>query len=267
MLSAADYPLITLTTDFGVRDPYAAAMKGVIHRLCPKARIEDLTHAIAPRDVWEAAYFLAGAAPWFPRDTIHVAVVDPGVGTERRPLLVHAGGQYFIGPDNGIFSVALREFPLESAHVIENPAFMLHNVSPTFHGRDIFAPAAARLANGADAHDAGPVAKQLIALDIPEPSVRSGGVIEGEIVRVDRFGNAVTNIHRRLCAADSIYTVRAGGAAIPEISRTYGDRRAGELLALFGSSGYLEIAVNQGSATDAFTFHRGTPVHLAPVVH
>lgn len=266
-MSVSDYPLITLTTDFGVQDPYAAAMKGVIHRLCPKATIEDLTHAIAPQDVWEAAYYVAGAAPWFPRETIHIAVVDPGVGTERRPIVVRAGGQCFIGPDNGIFSVLLREFPLENAHVIENPDFMLPDVSYTFHGRDIFAPAAARLANGANLQEAGRAAGELLALNIPEPSPQPGGAIEGVIVRVDRFGNAISNIHRRLYAVDNVCTVRVGGAVIPEISRTYGDRRAGELLALFGSSGYLEIAVNQGSAADAFALHRGMPVYLAPVVH
>lgn len=259
--------MITLTTDFGLRDPYVAAMKGVIHSLCPQARIEDLTHEIAPQDVGEAAFFLAGASPWFPRETIHVAVVDPGVGTKRRSIAVRAGGQYFIGPDNGIFTVLLREFPLENAHVIESPAFMLHNVSPTFHGRDVFAPMAAHLANGATLLDVGPAAGPLTALNIPEPQTRPGGVVEGEVVRVDRFGNAISNIHRRLCSVDCGCTVRAGGAAVSELSRTYGDRRAGELLALFGSSGYLEIAVNQGSAADGFGLHRGAPVQFVPMIH
>jgi len=141
-------PLVTLTTDFGHRDPYVAAMKGVLHQRCPAVHIEDLSHDLAPQDLIEAALFVEAAMPYYPPGTFHIVVVDPGVGTARRPLALKADGQYFICPDNGLMTLYLQQHPLETAHVITNPAWMLPEVSATFHGRDIFASAAAMLASG-----------------------------------------------------------------------------------------------------------------------
>ena len=257
-------PLITLTTDFGRQDAYAAAMKGVILRLCPEARIEDLTHEMNPHDVWDTAFFVAGAAPWFPDGTIHVAVVDPGVGSPRRPVAVCAGNQYFVGPDNGWLTLLMRDLPITQAHEITNPAFMLPEVSRTFHGRDVFAPAAARLAAGATLGEAGPAVDRLVLLDIGEPKRGADGSIEGEILHVDRFGNAVSNIHARLLTFGRGYTVHAAGIEIAGISSTYADGAPGAFIALIGSGGYLEIAINQGDAARALGIHRGVSVLAMP---
>ncbi|HNR30657.1 MAG TPA: SAM-dependent chlorinase/fluorinase [Candidatus Hydrogenedentes bacterium] len=254
--------LITLTTDFGTRDSYVAAIKGVIHRVCPDARIEDLTHDIPPQDVWEAAFFLAGAAPWFPVGTVHLVVIDPGVGTARRPIAAAAGGQVFVCPDNGVLTVVLDRCDLERAHVIKNAAFMLPAVSATFHGRDIFAPAAARLAGGADIASAGPEVDRIVLLEVPDPKRRAGGVIEGEIIHVDRFGNAVTNIPDTMLDRAVAHTFEAGGTAIASLSRTYGDAEPGAPLALIGSSGRLEIAINQGNAAEVLGLGRGMAVRV-----
>lgn len=254
--------LITLTTDFGTRDPYVAAMKGVILRVCPDARVVDLTHEIPPQDLWEAALFLAGAAPWFPVGTVHLIVVDPGVGTERRPIAAAAGGQLFVCPDNGVLTFLLRTCDFERAHLINNAAFMLPAVSATFHGRDIFAPTAARLAAGADLASVGPPIDSIEQLDAPEPRRRRDGEIAGEIVHIDRFGNAITNIPASMIDAVHVPEVRAAGIVIASISRTYGDVPADKALALIGSSGYLEIAVNRGNAAAALGLHRGMSVHV-----
>lgn len=182
-----EIPLVTLTTDFGTRDPYVAAMKGVIATLCPPARIVDLSHELPAQDIHAAAFFLAGAVPYFPPETVHVIVVDPGVGTARLPLAVRAGGQYFVCPDNGLLTLVLRTLSLEAAYTIANPDFMRSNISATFHGRDIFAPAAASLAAGASIAEIGAPVEKLVPLDVPEPRI-AGGKVTGEIAHVDRFG-------------------------------------------------------------------------------
>jgi len=253
---------ITLTTDFGARDPYVAAMKGVILRVCPEAPVVDLMHYIAPQDIWEAALFLAGAAPWFPVGTVHLVVVDPGVGTDRLPIAVAAGGQVFVCPDNGVLTFVLRACDFERAHVINNAAFMLPAISATFHGRDVFAPAAARVAAGADLASVGPPLDRIAQLDAPEPRTGPGKTVLGEIVHIDRFGNAITNIPESLVCSLRAPEVHAPGVTVPAISRTYGDASRDGALALIGSSGYLEIAVNRGSAAAAFGLRRGMPVRV-----
>lgn len=256
-------PLVTLTTDFGRRDPYVASMKGVIYRGCPVAQVADLTHEIAPQDVREAAFFIAAAAPCFRAGTVHVVVVDPGVGTARRPLVVCAGRQYFVCPDNGLLSLYLQRFPLEEAYAIENPEFMRPVVSPTFHGRDIFAATAARLAAGVDLHGVGPRVDQLAAIPFPEPIVRDDAV-EGEIVHVDHFGNAISNVSAELVAHWPRVQVEAGPLVLRGLSTTYADAAPGEPLVLTGSTGFLELAVNRGSAQAAFGLACGTPVRVVP---
>lgn len=255
------FPVITLITDFGMRDPYAAVMKGVIRARCPKARIEDLSHEIAPQDILEGALFLAAAAPFWPSGTIHTAVIDPGVGTERRPLAAQAGGQVFVLPDNGLLTLFLEEYPLECAYVIENPEFVLPVTSATFHGRDVFAPAAAQLASGARLEEAGPPAGDLCLLSVPKP-VCEAELVHGEVIHVDRFGNAVTNISRKMLDGGISYRVQVSAITLSCIHGTYAAVQMGEPLALFGGTGLLEIATRNGSACDTLHLGIGAPVTL-----
>jgi len=253
-------PVVTLTTDFGVRDPYVAAMKGVVCAACPGVQVIDLTHDIAPQDVLEGALFLAGAAPHFPAGTIHVAVVDPGVGTARNPLVVAAGGQVFVCPDNGLITLFAREHPIAEARVIANPAFLRHPVSPTFHGRDVFAPAAGRLAGGARIEEAGDRIEEVVLLDVPCPERDSGGQVRGAVLHVDRFGNAITNIPRSFLGEGDVGSVCVGSHRIERLHTTYGEVDAGQPLALIGSTGHLEVAVRDGHAGRQLQLERDTPV-------
>lgn len=259
-----DHPIITLTTDFGGRDPYVAAMKGVLRNLCPRAEIMDLTHDIAPGNRVEAALFLEGAMPYFPSWTLHVAVVDPGVGTERRAVAVLAGGQVFIGPDNGLITLFLRRHALDGAWSITNQTFMSDAVCPTFHGRDVFAVSAARVAMGASLAAAGPRITDLELLPVPEPCQDADGVLHGEILHFDRFGNAITSIERKHLDPDRAVCVEAGGMRIDTVSQTYGYADAGTPLALFGSADRLEIAVAQGNAQQRLALNLGMPVRVRP---
>lgn len=254
---------VTLTTDFGVRDPYVAAMKGVLCGICPDARILDLSHDIAPQSVEEAALFIAGAAPYFPAGTIHLVVVDPGVGSTRRPLAVRAGDQLFVYPDNGLLALFLRRHPLQDAHVIIDPRYIAPQVSATFHGRDIFAYAAGHLAAGVPLEALGPPAADLRGLHLPQPIEHEGG-IRGEVIHVDRFGNLITNIPRAMIGGSEVRVpqVKAGKGAPLAILRTYSDVLHGRLLALFGSSDFLEIAVNGGSAAAELRAGVGAPVEV-----
>lgn len=262
MSGAPKVPVITLTSDFGYRDPWAACMKGAILRSAPDARIFDLSHGIAPQNILEGALFLAAAIPGFPEDTIHVAVVDPGVGTARRPIIARCAGQYIVFPDNGLLTLLERAHPIEAAVVIENPAFTAPVHSATFHGRDIFAPAAAHLALGVPLADFGPEAGDLVRISIPEATLDAEGQLHGEIIHVDRFGNCITNICREMVAGDAKYRVQVAAATLPGILRTYGDVPPGTLLALFGSSGHLEIAMAMDSAARMLQLDPGTPVTL-----
>ncbi len=240
--------IVTLTSDFGTRDPWVAAVKGVLLSGCPQARVVDLSHEIAPHDVLEGALFLAQAAPWFPAGTIHVAVVDPGVGTARRPLAARAGGQLFVLPDNGLIALLLRRLALEQARVIEPGRITAAGgpASATFHGRDVFAPAAAALACGLPLADVGPDAGVLASLPYPQPLL-CGGEVRGEIVHVDRFGNLVSNIDAASLAGGCLGVEICGRRLGPPLA-TYAEAAPGELLALWNSAGLLEIAVREGSA-------------------
>ena len=242
-------PIVTLLTDFGSRDGYVGAMKGVILSRCPDATLVDLAHEIAPGDVAGAGFALAAAAPHFPPGTVHVAVVDPGVGTARRGLALALGGQLFVGPDNGIFGVALDDAPdapLE-ARSLENATLWRAPVSAVFHGRDVFAPVAAHLASGGALEAVGPALARdaLVRLAASEPE-GSGGALRGRIVHVDRFGNLLTNV-RLAPGAAARGAVEIAGRTLAVVA-TYGDAPSGALVALVGSTGRLEIAVNGGSA-------------------
>jgi S-adenosyl-L-methionine hydrolase (adenosine-forming) len=250
--------VITLTTDFGTRDAYVAEMKGVILSITRDVHVVDITHDVAPGDVLEGALALEAAAPRFPAGTIHVAVVDPGVGTARRGLVVAARDQMFIGPDNGLFTPFVGQARW-SAFELRAAEFRSAGVSQTFHGRDIFAPAAAHLARGVEAASLGPAVTDPVRLAWPEVRV-SRGKVGGAVVHVDRFGNLVTSIHADAIASlGSGVAIRVAGRSLPLV-RTYADLRRGDPGALLGSNNRLEIAVNAGSAAKALRARRGTPV-------
>ncbi|MCF8110344.1 MAG: SAM-dependent chlorinase/fluorinase [Desulfobacteraceae bacterium] len=252
-------PVISLLTDFGLKDPYAGIMKGVILSICPGTPIIDITHLISPQDVHEAAYVLSVAYPYFPQDTIHVAVVDPGVGSGRKIAAVKTEAGVFIAPDNGLLNLVLEEQKVLAAFSLENPDIFIHPVSRTFHGRDIFAPAAARLACGMEMEMFGaPLdTESLVRLDFGSPpEVDEIGVIRGSVITADRFGNLVSNIrqsHIKEAFGEGIsfgqqVCIRAGGRIIRGLSDSYNCVPKGELLAIIGSSNRLEISVNAGNA-------------------
>jgi len=252
-------PIITLTTDFGMRDPYVAAMKGVLRKLCPDVALDDLTHDIAPQDILEAALIDEAATPWYPENTVHLIVVDPGVGADRRPIAVRSGSHIFVAPDNGLLTLWLQQHPLEWAYEISPQAPGIATISNTFHGRDIFAPAAAWLAAGGDPTALGNLLSSLQQLDVPKPVTDDDNRIEGVVIHVDRFGNCITNIRQDMFEFSSAWNVYIGGNVLPLCS-TYSDVEPGTPLALFGGSGRLEIAVNQGNAARQFGFTRMTPI-------
>ncbi len=262
--------LVTLLTDFGRRDAYVAAMKGVILSRCPRTRIVDLSHEIPAQDVMAAALVLDEASRFFPKDTLHVVVVDPGVGTERRILAARAGGQDFLFPDNGVASLVLDRAPAEAIVAVRNPAFLDATIAPTFHGRDIFAPVAAAMLNGLAMSKLGPEPASMQLLDVPGCEAADGEVA-GQVIYVDGFGNLVTNIPERLVRegwADlDALAATCGGQPVGGFQAAYAFVEPGESLVLFGSAGRVEIAINRGRACDAFDAGVGTEVRLGRREH
>lgn len=244
-------PIITLLTDFGTADGYVAEMKGVLLTLAPDAQVVDVTHDIVPQDVDQARLTLARVWRRFPSGTIHVAVVDPGVGTSRRALAVASAEHYFIGPDNGVLSPALV---MGGAKAVELP--VPARASATFHGRDVFAPAAAAIARGEALESLGETVVDPLVRRTPEPRREPDGTIVGEVILLDRFGNAVTNIFGLRAGV-----VEVAGNAIA-IRRTYADVPPGALVAVVGSTGFIEIAVRDGDAGRKLGLKRGAPVML-----
>jgi len=242
--------VITLTTDFGTGSPYVAAMKGVILSINPMAALVDITHDIRPQDVRQAALVLDDVTGRFPPATIHVVVVDPGVGTDRAIAYAEIGHRRFVAPDNGVLSRVARRIPPSNLIRISEPEYWLEPVSATFHGRDIMAPVAARVGSGLDPNKLGPPLEKLVMLDWPEP-VASPGKIEGEIIDVDSFGNLITNVDAELLAQVPDFRqarVQLGEYQTDGISTTYADRPQAALIALLGSSGRLELAIVGASA-------------------
>ncbi len=258
-------PIITFTTDFGLRDPYVAEMKGVVLGIAGAGTpLVDVTHDVQRHDVAEAALALEAAAPFFPASTIHVAVVDPGVGTSRRGLVVASRGQLFVGPDNGLLTPFLGGDEW-SAFEIASPEHRLAVVSRTFHGRDVFAPAAAYLAGGLAPAQLGPAVADPVRLAWAEMR-EVAGAIAGSVVHVDRFGNLVTSIHADSVTGLGTQTrLRVSGRLLRMVG-TYGDLDHGEVGALRGSSGRLEIAAREASAAALLKARRGTPVLVSRTI-
>ncbi|MFZ2446931.1 MAG: SAM-dependent chlorinase/fluorinase [Syntrophobacteraceae bacterium] len=256
-------PIITLLTDFGLRDGYVASMKGVILGIAPDAAPVDISHLIAPQDVRSAAFVLFTCYECFPHRTVHLAVVDPGVGTDRGAIAVRAGSFFLVGPDNGIFSLVLRKETGWRARSLENTDFHRQPASATFHGRDIFAPVAAHLARGAPFEALGPECAPAIS-EWASP-IRTAEGIEGEVIHIDRFGNAVTNITREMpgdLGPSERWSVSAEKASGLPVLGAYGLAAAGSALALVGSSGFFEIAVNGGNAASELGLRPGSKVYF-----
>jgi S-adenosylmethionine hydrolase len=250
--------IITLTTDFGTRDPFAGVMKGVILAIFPAARIVDLTHEVPPQDVEAAAWVLKDAVRFFPPGTVHLAVVDPGVGGKRRGLALGAQGHLFVGPDNGIFSAF---FPPELAVALDRPALFLPEVSATFHGRDVFAPIAARLASGAPLAAMGTAVSDLVNISLPAP-VRKDGEIRGQVISVDRFGNLITNIPASMVPTDKTITVHVCNTEISGLSICYSDAGDDSVIAVAGSHGRIEIAAPDRSAAELLAADVGAEIEI-----
>jgi S-adenosylmethionine hydrolase len=274
-------PLITLTTDFGLADAYVGSMKGVILGIIPDVRLVDVTHQISPQDVRQTAYVLYTLYRFFPPHTVHLVVVDPGVGGARRAIAVRTAQGSFVGPDNGVFSYVMADQPVEAIVELTNPRYRCPQPSQTFHGRDIFAPAAAHLAAGVPIDQFGPSVVDPVTLPLPRLRVSPGGV-SGEVLHIDRFGNAITSIGRLVWEEERLalepafgqidveavrfrahrVSVRAGGQEVQGVRRTYAEVVPGDALALVGSAGHLEIAVREGNGARELGLQLGDPVEL-----
>ena len=247
--------VITLMTDFGIKDGNVGVMKGVIWGICPAAQISDLSHMIQAQNIREAGYVLARAVPYFPKGSIHVVVVDPGVGTERRPMAARIGDWFYIGPDNGTITVWLERAEQEGWQTefihLNRAQYWLQDISHVFHGRDIFSPVAAHLANGVALGELGTPFVDPVRLEVPKPEKTENGW-SGEVIHIDHFGNVSTNIRvenlGNLMNDKEKISVRLNGNEIRGMADTFGERPVGELVALIGSTGNLGIAVVNGNA-------------------
>jgi len=251
-------PVVTLLTDFGTADPFVGMMKGVIAGICPEANVVDITHEVLPQDVRSGAFFLERSFRFFPKGTVHVAVVDPGVGTSRAAIAVSAGGHLFVGPDNGVLSLAAGRGRAVS---LTHRDYFLSRVSNTFHGRDIFAAVAAHLASGVPIDKLGRAKRSIVKLPSPRPRKTARG-LAGRILSVDRFGNLITNFEPRDWSALRRPCLVAGGFVSGEIRSSYAAAPPGELLIVFGGYGLLEIAVRNGSAAGTLDLRANDPVRL-----
>lgn len=258
-------PIITLLTDFGLRDTFIGVMKGVIWSIAPNVQIVDLTHEIPPQRVVDGALAIAGAAPYFPAGTIHVCVVDPGVGTARRSMLAAIGDQYFIGPDNGLFSLLIekaKDLTTPPVYIALNkPRFWLPQVSNSFHGRDIFAPVAAHLANGIKIEELGDPFENPVLISIPMPQKTADGWL-GQVMLVDHFGNLVTNLTREQLKPGVGVIISVKNTTINGVVDTFGSKPAGELIVMLDSSGHLAISMVNGSAADRLGVRVDEPVTI-----
>jgi len=275
--------IITLTTDFGYDDAYVAAVKGAILSINPEANIIDISHSIEPQNILQAAFVLNAAYRYFPRQTVHMAIVDPGVGSERQGIILKTSSAFFVAPDNGILSYIIDDlFPVESSSIqythalekltfktgleavaITDPRFWRHPVSPTFHGRDVFAPVAAGLSLGISLYEFGEKISSLHVLPVPKPSLDPEGNLIGQVSYIDRFGNLVTNIKSSDLPGKDVM-IEVAGYCIQGISSYYAQNEG--VMAIVGSSGYLEISLRDGSACDFLGIVVGDEIKVISVV-
>lgn len=256
-------PIITLTTDYGVQDHLVGAMKGVILNINPDAEIVDITHGVVPYDLLDGALTIGQAYRFFPPRTIHVVVVDPGVGTPRRPILVTGDQHYFVAPDNGVLSLIYDcETSLTVRHITAEHYF-LHPISNTFHGRDVFAPAAAWLSKVGQTASFGEEITDFVRFALPKPKAVEN-VVKGVVLRVDSFGNLMTNLTPldvpKVVEPGSDFKIRVGTGEITSLKQTFAEGAPGEPVAIVGSSGFLEISVNRGNAARTIGAARGAEV-------
>jgi len=256
-------PTIALLTDFGLTDTYVGIMKGVISGIAPEASVIDLTHDIRPQDVRHGAYALKIAAPYFPAETIFVVVVDPGVGSDRQPIAVRANNQIFIAPNNGVLSHILHDYGADSIVLLENEPYRLTAISATFHGRDIFSPAAAHLAAGVQFEDLGrKLTNEMLTVFAPQKNVPHGAdAWRGEILHIDHFGNLISSLtENEIRSKNANWHFSIGRCAVEKLSKTYADVAEGEFVAYIGSDGFLEIGLRNGSAAKKLSAHVGDEV-------
>lgn len=263
----ARQPIVTLTTDFGIQDHFVGTIKGVILENVPDVRLVDISHSVQPFDVFDAALTIAQAYSYFPSGTVHLVVVDPGVGTERRPIVVSTEKYTFVGPDNGVFSMIYdREERLSVRHITAEHYF-LQPVSNTFHARDIFAPITSYLAKGVDLDRMGEEVTDFVRFAAPRPKAIEERTLRGVVLKVDRFGNLITNITPQdvpmlFQAEPSPFKIVVGSKEITQIHSAYAEGLPGEVFGLLGSMGYLEIAANRGSASKLLEAAKGTEVKV-----
>lgn len=250
--------LVTLTTDFEERDPHVAFVKGVLCSRCPGAQIVDLTHEIPRKNVMEAALFVAGATPYFPKGTVHIVCVFAGA----RPIAVSINDQFIVCPDNGVVSFLAEEYEIQEVREITNPDLILSNGGQTYFGRDVFAPVAAALASGESISDVGDVVDDITLMDFPKPKKEGSSSVSGQVIHVDHFGNLVTNIHRGFLSGLEVTKIEVAGFPIHGISDTYADVEVGTPLVLIGSAGLLEIAYNGDRADTRLNTRIGNMVEL-----
>jgi S-adenosyl-L-methionine hydrolase (adenosine-forming) len=257
--------VITLTTDFGLRSGFAGVMQGVIYNMAPQVKIVDISHFVPPQDVREGAYTLERAVPFFPEGTIHVYVVDPGVGTARRPLAARLGNHFFVGPDNGLLTRLIEEAEgsrqqIEFVH-LDRPQFWRPQISRTFHGRDIFAPVAAHLANDVPLHELGTLISDPVRLPFPRPQQTETGWT-AHVISIDTFGNLTTDLPGSALSNAANIGFRLKGVEVNGISNSYGDRPAGEIVAVIDSEEFVEIAVVNGNAAQKLNAKAGDEVEV-----
>jgi hypothetical protein len=261
--------IITLLTDFGTKDYYVASMKGVILSINPRATLVDIAHHVSPQDIREGAYLLANAYSFFPKGTIHLAVVDPGVGGPRKPILLATPKHFFVGPDNGLFTFVAQKEEVKKAVVLTNSKYFLPRISHTFHGRDLFAPVAAHLSLGVRPEAFGERVRSWSKLEAQEPYIK-GDVLMGEVIHVDAFGNLISNIREDQLARFTkgrLFSVRVGSRSIRGMKQGYWEGSKGEVFALIGSGGSLELSVREGNAASALKVKRGDAIKVQRIAH
>lgn len=266
-------PIITLLTDFGIQDYFVAAMKGVILAANPTARIVDISHEIPPQDIQAGAFNLLAVYQTFPVGTIHAGVVDPGVGSERRAIIIECAGQFFVGPDNGLFSFVVQRAANSRIHQVTNEKFFRQPVSNTFHGRDVFAPVAAALSKGIEARAFGPRIDSIVELQSLTPQQTADGTINGAIIHIDRFGNCITNLTAKDLGSqhENMLQINLNGRQITSYRQFFSQAPVigDELFMYLGSAGFIEIAARNASAASILNAQRGQRVAVSklPVNH